>query len=241
MELDLPNTSTNEFRQLNRFVNEMTHKARRDYLSVKEFSENASHEIQTPLSIAQGKLELLQEMPGLTMEQSELIQAAQYSLLKLSKLSEALLLLTKIDNKEFAAQEEVDFSRIVQCCLCNFAEISGLKGLEFTSEVEEKVLLYMDATLADILVVNLVKNAIRHNIPEGWIHVKLTKNQLCVENTGHPPKVPTQQLFERFQKNHQTDGSLGLGLSIVKKICDINQFTVSYTYLDAIHQICVKF
>src|SRR5690606_32582196 len=113
-----------EFRQLNSFVEQMVGKARRDYRSVKEFSENASHEMQTPLAIARGKLELLLETNNLDTEQTRLIQSAQQSLGKLSKLGEALTLLTKIDNKEFASRAEVDFSRIVNNCLVNFEDLA---------------------------------------------------------------------------------------------------------------------
>lgn len=239
--LDLPRTSTREFRQLNAFVAQMAHKARRDYLAVKEFSENASHEIQTPLAIARGKLELLLETPGLTDEQLELVQSAQQNIDKLSKLGNALLLLTRIENKEFANnQEPVNLSGITRHCLDNFTELAGLKGLTLNSHIEPKVLAVIDPTLADILVANLVKNAIRHNIPGGWVDVKLDAGQLLVRNTGPAPRVPSEQLFERFQKSRHADGSLGLGLAIVKKITEVNNFQVSHRFSEGVHEVAVR-
>lgn len=240
-ELKLPKTSTKEFRLLNTFVGQMAAKARRDYLSVKEFSENASHEMQTPLSVARGKLELLLETPGLTAEQLTLIQTAQQSLGKLSKLGEALLLLTKIDNEEFETQQTIDFSRIVRTCLSNFEELAQLKELRLKSEVDSDVKVKIDPILADVLIGNLVKNTIRHNIENGWIEVQLTQKQLIVKNTGETPKLSPQQLFERFQKSHQSNGSLGLGLAIVKKICEVHHFEVKYEVLENVHTVTVKF
>lgn len=239
--LQLTKTSTREFRQLNAFVEQMVDKARRDYRSVKEFSENASHEMQTPLAIARGKLELLLETENLDTEQTRLIQSAQQSLGKLSKLGEALALLTKIDNKEFATQAEVDFSKIVKNCLVNFEDLAQLKNLEFKKQIEEHVRLRIDPVLGDILVSNLVKNTIRHNIEGGWIEVSLTGDQLVICNTGAAPKVQPDQLFERFQKGAGSNKSLGLGLAIVKKICEVNNYKIDYQFADGVHLISVHF
>lgn len=239
--LALPVTTTKEFKQMNTFIAQMIAKARRDYLSVKEFSENASHEIQTPLSIAQGKLELLLETPNLSIEQLKLINSAQQSLNKLSKLGEALLLLTKIENKEFSAQKEINFSHIVKNNIATFGELADLKGLPFKQQVANNVALKIDPALADIMVTNLLKNTIRHNVEGGWISVNLDSEQLQVSNTGKTPKAPPRQLLERFQKSHQTNGSLGLGLAIVKKICDVNNYALNYDFKDGVHEISVKF
>lgn len=240
--LDLPQTSTKEFRQLNAFIAQMAYKARRDYLSVKEFSENASHELQTPLAVARGKLELLLDTPGLANEQMELLQSVQQNIDKMSRLGNALLLLTRIENKEFANnQEPVDFSRITQACLDNFAELASLKGLKLSAEIEPNVRIAVDPALADILVANLVKNAIRHNVPGGWIALKLDAKKLVARNSGPAPRVPSGQLFERFQKSRQGDGSLGLGLAIVKKIADVNNFRLSHSFSEGAHEFAVVF
>ena len=197
--------------------------------------------MQTPLAIARGKLELLLETENLDTEQTRLIQSAQQSLGKLSKLGEALALLTKIDNKEFATQAEVDFSKIVKNCLVNFEDLAQLKNLEFKKQIEEHVQLRIDPVLGDILVSNLVKNTIRHNIEGGWIEVSLTGDQLVICNTGAAPKVQPDQLFERFQKGAGSNKSLGLGLAIVKKICEVNNYKIDYQFADGVHLISVHF
>ena len=234
-------TSTKEFKQLNGFISQMTDKARRDYISLKEFSENAAHEMQTPIAVAKGKLELLMESANLQEEQLPLIQSAQSALSKLSKLGQSLSLLTKIENNEFTGKESTDFSVVVEQSVTTFQDLCELKGLVLKSSIEKTVTLAINDAVADILVSNLLKNAVRYNLPDGWINVNLNKKELIVENPGIPPQVPTNQLFERFRKSNQSGASLGLGLAIVKKICDVNQFKVDYVFKEGIHRLTVKF
>ena len=240
-QLEMPQTSIKEFKDLNQFVTEMTDKARKDYLSLKEFSENASHEMQTPIAIAKGKLEILLESNELQPEQFQLIESAQQALSRLSKLGQALSLLTKIENKEFSNAASIDFSDVVNETASNFKEIVELKGLKMNKEVQSGVLLPIDSALADILVANLLKNAVQHNIENGWIQIDLNENQLSVKNSGLPPTVPTEELFNRFRKSRQASSSLGLGLAIVQKICEANDFKINYTFVDGTHQLVVRF
>ncbi len=240
-EVSFEETTTKEFKQLNGFIAQMTDKARRDYISLKEFSENAAHEMQTPIAVAKGKLELLLESPNLQEEQLPLIQSAQVALSKLSRMGQSLSLLTKIENNEFTAKETTDFSKLVTQSVLTFKDISDLQGLTLESTIASNITLPINTAIADILVSNLLKNAIRYNLPDGWIKVNLDKYQLTVENPGHPPKIPTNQLFERFRKSNQSGKSLGLGLAIVKKICDVNQLKVDYVFEKDIHRLIVKF
>lgn len=235
--LDFPKTRTKEFNLLVQFIDKMTTKARKDYLALKEFSENASHEMQTPITVAKGKLELLQESPKLNSEQLELLQSAQRSLHKLSKLGQALSLLTKIENKEFSTLQSIDFSKLVENVWHNFDELAALKGIDTQSDIEPHVELQIDTALADILVTNLLKNAIQHNLKGGWLKLELYNGSLKVSNPGKPLTVPKEQLFERFRKNNQSGGSLGLGLAIVKKICDVNNFRVDYHFEEGVHEV----
>lgn len=238
--LDFPKTGTKEFNLLSQFIKEMTTKARGDYLALKEFSENASHEMQTPIAVAKGKLELLQEVPELKSEQLELLQSAQHSLHKLSKLGQALSLLTKIENKEFSALESVDISKLVSNTWTNFEELAQLQGIDTEQVIEQGIKWKIDPVLADILVSNLLKNAIQHNKNGKWLKLELCKKALKISNPGSPLTVPTHQLFERFRKNNQSSASLGLGLAIVKKICDASDLIVDYQFRDGVHEVAIR-
>lgn len=239
--LDLPSTNTKELQKLNKFLKRMTNKARQDYQNLKEFTENASHEMQTPLAIARGKLEILQEDSSLTAEQMQLIQSAQFSLDKLSKLGKALTLLTKIENLEFETTKNTNVSDITQRISLQFEELARLKGLQLHKNIQADVELQIDPLLADIMITNLLKNALQHNIKNGRIEVELDEHQLKVKNTGPKPSAPMHELFERFKKSNGSNGSLGLGLAIVKKIGDVHQMSVTYNFEENLHEVSVRF
>lgn len=234
-------TNTREFDKLNMFIEEMTDKVQSDYQSLKEFTENASHEMQTPLSIANGKLELLLESDNLSDEQVSLIVSAQESVQRLSKMNRALSLLTKIENKEFENANEIDFSEILSKLIFDFKELTDLKSIQVETSVLSGVKVKMDATLAAILITNLMQNAIRHNFESGNIRISLDHKVFKVSNTGDPLKADPEMMFERFKKDNQSKDSIGLGLAIVKKICEVNGFAISYRYGDGYHQIEIIF
>ncbi len=233
-------TKVKEFNDLNHFVEDMTSKIVRDYINLKEFAENASHELQTPLSIAKGKLELLTET-DLSPEQYQYVEATQRSIKKLSRLSESLALLTKIENHEFTNTDEVNFTKIIKESTRSFEEFIDLSGLDVETNLEDNVIVNIHPVLADILWTNLFQNAIKHNVKNGKIRIKLVHDQLTISNTGKSLGMEPEELFERFKKADHSTNSIGLGLSIIKRIVDQNNYTISYQNKDGWHRIEVKF
>jgi signal transduction histidine kinase len=233
-------TGVKEFNDLNLFVEEMTRKAVSDYKNLKEFAENASHELQTPLAIAKGKLELLSETE-LTEEQYKYIESLERTVNKLSRLSESLALLTKIENHEFQNNEKVNLSDVVKESLEAFTEFIDLNNLTVETDICDGVEINMHPVLADILWTNLFQNAVRHNVENGIIKIELDEKKLAISNTGSDPEVDPDQLFERFRKAEQSSESIGLGLSIIKRIVDQNQFSIHYRYDDGWHHIEIIF
>jgi signal transduction histidine kinase len=235
-------TRTREFADLNKFLSQMTEKVRLDYFNLKEFNENASHEMQTPLAIAKGKLELLLEANNLSAEQAQLIGSAYTAINKLSRLGRSLNLLSKIQNWEFSDTKELPLDEQVEKTLLDFKELIEMKGITLNTEIMNSVWISMDPELADMLLTNLVQNAIRHNYEGGRIDVFLDDSTLIIRNTGPVPTIPPEQFFERFKKSNQSNESIGLGLSIVKKICDVSNFEVHYEYTSGkMHEIRVEF
>jgi signal transduction histidine kinase len=174
-------------------------------------------------------------------EQSKMVHSAYNSASKLSKLSKTLTLITKIENQEFKNIQLIDFKYILETALYNFQELIELKDITLVQDLSEEVLIRIDPLVADMLVANLLKNAIKHNFEQGLIRIQLNKKQFIIANTGCPPKVDTETLFHRFQKNNPSSDSLGLGLAIVKKICDVNEFQIHYTFENDLHSIVVDF
>lgn len=233
--IDLTNSSTTEFRRLNRFIKEMTDKATSDYLALKEFTENASHEIQTPLAIARGKLEILMGDDRLTEEQMELLGSAQNAISRVSKLGNSLSLLTKIENQEFKKTEKINFSEQLKRFIYDFQELIALKSLKIETKIQDSQFLVGNQILIELLLSNLLSNAIRHNLENGFIDVRLDEKTLVIENSGERLKGNASEYFERFKKGTTDPSSSGLGLSIIKKICDDLKIDILYTNEESRH------
>lgn len=236
-----PKSGIKEFRRLNLFLEEMTKKVRSDYQSLKEFSENASHELQTPIAIIQGKLDVLLDGSTLDKEQAKLVSSAQHTLHRLKNLSTSLSVLTKIENNEFDKVERVDLSKEVTSIIEEFKELVELKSITLTTEIQADVSIKFDRILCELLLTNLINNAIRHNWENGTIHLELTEESLTVSNSGADLDLDPSELFQRFKKSNQSSSSLGLGLAIVQKICDLYLCQLEYLQQDQQHTIKVSF
>ncbi len=240
-KLEFPKSSVSEFKRLNKFLTEMTDKVKSDYRSLKEFSENASHEFQTPIAIIQSKLEVLMDGENLTEEQVEQISYVQNAMRRLSNLSNSLAILTKIDNKEFINVSEVNVSNVVSSLVEEFKELLDLKSLSTKINIEENQMLNADEVLIELLFTNLINNAIRHNWEGGEIHLTLSESQFKISNTGPTLTFEPNELFRRFKKSNQSAQSMGLGLAIVKKICDFYDYRIRYEYQNDNHTINIDF
>ncbi len=242
--IHLSGTRTSEFRELNEFLKKMTDEAREDYQSLKEFTENASHELQTPTAIIRGKLDLLMES-DIRDEQAVLIAEMQNALERLSRIHSSLTLLTKLENKEYEAKEPVCISRLMREALGSFAELMQMKALTLHADIAEKIYVPLHASLADLLLTNLISNAIRHNSPiagdSGTIFVSLSREGLVIANTGREPQIPTIELFERFKKGNPGSDSIGIGLAIVRQICDLSHFDIIYEFRSGFHILSISF
>ncbi|MEM6632465.1 MAG: HAMP domain-containing sensor histidine kinase [Bacteroidota bacterium] len=238
---DLERTHVKEFSQLNSFLSGMMEKSRRDYLNLKEFIENSAHELQTPLAIARGKLELLMEHKELDTFQAQQIQGAYNALTKLSKLNRSLGLLSKIDNQEFANFKPIDFSDTVYKKVEEFEELISLKELELDTQIDPEVWGEMDPTLLDILLTNLLQNSIKHNYPRGKIELTLEPGSFTITNTGEKLEIAPRVLFQRFKKGSAKSDSHGLGLAIVRKICEVSNMDIHYQAESGLHTITLRF
>lgn len=240
-QLNLGPAGVREFDRLNRVLNIMSEKIRADYLNLKEFTEDASHEIQTPLSIIKSKLELLFQSESLTDKQAEYIQAIYEATTRLSKLNHSLLLISRIQNQQYATIGQVDLAGIIDKFLINFQEVIDQKNIRIEKQYKQVEKLDMNPDLAEILISNLLGNAIRHNIEGGWISIELTANQLLISNTGHHFVLNPENLFKRFSKGDVSGDSAGLGLSIVNKIASLYRMETAYFVDGNIHTLRLSF
>ena len=224
-----------EFNALNTSLNAMTDKMQADYLSMKTFTQNASHEIQTPLAIIQSKLELLLQDSLLTEQQTTAIASAFDATQRLSKLNQALLLITKIENNQFAALEKISVKAVVEKYQSFFVEMMDQKKLVFSLNIKADWLLFIHPLLADMLISNLFSNAITYNQQQGEIIITVTDDGFEIINASTLPAIEEGQLFQRFVKHTATAGN-GLGLAIVKEICDANNIAIQYSFDNNYHR-----
>jgi signal transduction histidine kinase len=232
-------TDTEEFRDLNSAVQQMTTKILKDYEMLKNFTDNASHEMQTPLAIINSKLDLLIQDTSLGERHHQPVQAMYDAISRLRQLNQSLLLLMKIENNQFAYTEPVDLALLIQEKLAQLEDPLKDRRLGVQTDLHH-LRLPINGYLADILLNNLLLNAIRHNQEEGSVQIRLRDRSLRVSNTGPALGFDPATIFNRFTKGMHSGGT-GLGLAIVRQICDNYQFPLSYRYIDNMHVIEVQF
>lgn len=238
--IELKTSNISEFQELNRAIEHLTEKVRSDYHTLKAFTENAAHEMQTPLSIVRAKLEVALQEPNLSEKLAEPINSAFSAGRRLANLNKTLLLLTKIENRQFDDSERVNLVTVTEKALGQYEEFFQAKNLTLHKELTP-VEITGNPRLLDILVSNLLNNAVKHNYQNGTVKIKVQNRSLSITNTGRPLKHPPETMFGRFAKADQSSQSTGLGLSIVKKICEIHNWSITYTNEGEWHFIQVHF
>jgi len=233
-------TGITEFDALNDAVTRLTTQIVSDFQNMKQFTEDASHEMQTPLAIVSAKLESLISNADFNEDQIKLIQSAYSAVQRLSKLNRELILLTRIENNQFLKIENIQLGKIIREKLDEFHELLLLKGLIVENQISEFE-IQCNPVLADLLISNLLSNAINHTIQGGLIRIVQTENMLEIWNTGQAQLRNPERLFSRFYKESSSPNSLGLGLSIVQKICEVQGWKVYYQFSKPLHGFQVSF
>jgi len=243
---DLPfkDSTTDEFNELNKAIKNLFRKNYDIYLQQKEFTENASHEMQTPLAIFQNKLELLMQTSPLSEDQAQLINDLDTTNRRLIRLNKSLLLLTKIENNQYQPVEEVNIRTLCEKLIRQFQSYNGGKKQVIQELYPEPLLLVVNPTLIEILIGNLLSNAFRYTPPNGMIKIIVEKDTLTIQNSSFSAPLDPYRIFDRFNKQNLTEGfedGTGLGLAIVKNICSLYKYTVSYSYRENLHTFSVAF
>jgi signal transduction histidine kinase len=222
-------TSIDEFSYLNTTLETALAKAQADYKTLKEFTENASHELQTPLAVIRSKLDILIQNEKLSEGESQAIQSAYHSLQGLNKLNQSLLLLAKIENKQFNEVREINLKPLLQNKAVEFSELWKSRNIKIAINLSDKI-IKGNAHLIEVLLNNLLSNATKHNVINGAIQI-LLDDTLQVVNTGRPQPLDKEQLFKRFSKQTTFTEDHGLGLSIIWQICIASGFSCTYNFI----------
>jgi signal transduction histidine kinase len=238
--LGFTSSSIDEFNLLNKTLDQFIQGAEKEYTLLKEFTENASHELQTPLAIVQSKLDTLIQDEHLSESQSNAAQTAYEAIRKMAKLNQSLLLLSKIENRQFSETSSFDFKNMAEEKIVAWQELWQGKNLKITSSMESTS-VNMNIQLADILLNNLFSNAARHTADGGSVHMKLLQNEFIISNDASGRALDQGKLFQRFSKGGQTTDQYGLGLSIVKQIVEVSGKQISYHFEKGQHIFSISF
>lgn len=237
----LPDTQIEEFSRLNASLTNLVERNRVIYKSQQEFIENAAHELQTPLAVFQAKLETFIQNPALTAEQADVVLELSRSASRLNRLNKNLLLLSKIDNHNYTGKESIRLKDILEKLIGFFEEQAREKNISVILQTEAPGETSSNPVLAEIVISNLLFNAIRHNVQDGRIIIALNRNTLTISNSGHPAALASDRLFMRFSRPGAVSHGSGLGLAIIKKIADLNGWQVAYHYKEHLHVFNLHF
>ena len=232
-------TDTSEFRKLNETVKRYASHSEEIYRQQKLFIGNASHEIQTPLAVCQNRIEMLMEDESLSEEQLNELAKTYQTLEYVSKLNKSLLLLSKIDNSQFADSANVCINELVHRYMDDYQEVYDYKDIQITLNEKENFHLQINETLATMLITNLLKNAYVHNNEHGTIQIEIGKDYITFSNSGDLQPLDEKRIFERFYQGKKKEGTTGLGLAIVAAICRQCSLAVSYRFVNNMHEFHV--
>lgn len=234
----IPN-KIDEFNELHEAVRQMSERVKNEFVYLKHFTENASHEMRTPLAVITAKLDMLIQDETLQQEQLEQLTDIYSATNKLTKLNQTLVLLVKIENRLIQGEELIIIKELVINKVKQFQELIGGKHITTALELADKELL-VSKYLFDVLLNNLLSNAIRHNESNGRLNITLTQQDLTFQNTGKNVALHGDAIFKRFNKDQSSDGT-GLGLAIVKNICQLYGWQIVYEFKDHMHNFKISF
>jgi signal transduction histidine kinase len=229
-ETSFPSESTEEFNLLSQTLQQMTERIDKQFRLQKQFTENASHEIQTPIAVISLALENLLQSEGLPEKELLQIQKSTEALQKISQLNKSLLLLTKIENNQFSEAVQVNMSELLTNLLSTYLTFAEHREIIIIQEIKPNQSLLINPYLAEILVGNLLKNAIRYNQKQGMINCSLNQHKLIIKNKGEALPFSSEQLFQRFVKHPNHPEATGLGLAIVHQIAECYALRLTYLF-----------
>lgn len=232
-QIQVINTNTAELDELNKLFTQMADKSIQQYKLLKEFTENLSHELQTPLANLKGKIELLLNT-DLNQEQMQTLSVMYDELNRMSTLNRSLVLLMSLEDHEVAPQQ-VNFSEALKETILQYEDIIEMGGKTLNVSISDNIYISINPMLLQIVLSNLINNASRHNIENGIVEITLTSTFLEIKNTGNPSNLTNENIFNRFKKGTSSSSSLGIGLALVKKIVDVYGYKITYKTQNNLH------
>lgn len=237
--LELIETPIKEFSQLNKLFYKTSEQSIQHYQALKEFTENLSHELQTPIANIKGKLELM--LNSDLSEQQMIALSSMYDELdKVSSINQSLVLLMSLDHHQ-VSNESINISDLLNEIISNYEDIIFMNGLELNLDIMPDIFINLNPLLAHVVLSNLVSNACRHNVKNGYISITLNSCFLNISNSGNEQEFSNDTIFQRFNKGKYNPNSIGIGLALVKKILTVYNLDISYNFHQKSHSFLINF
>lgn len=191
---------------------------------IERFIQDVSHELNTPIT-------------ALKMSASRAIQKGVYDKKILTNISISTKQLESIYKSltflNFKQKEQeaeiVNLKTTLEQTLNYYSELTEAKHIKIESQLED-VDFFIIPSRAELLFSNLLSNAIKYSLPETKITIKLDKNAFTIEDEGMGiEQTKLNAIFEMYQRNSNIAGGFGVGLSIVKQICDVYGIKINVT------------
>ncbi|KMQ58882.1 histidine kinase [Chryseobacterium sp. BLS98] len=237
-KIEFGKTDITEFKELNQSLDKLIEHTVSAFKTQKEFTENASHELQTPLAILKNKLDILLQNESLTEKQYQIAEEMHRALTRSSRINKNLLLLAKIDNSQFEKTEAIRFDELLHQSMEIFREHFEQKNISVKENILPDIQVYGSRSLIEVLINNLILNAIRHTPADGVISITLGNSSFEIANSG-TEKLNTDLLFKRFSKLSTDSNGSGLGLAIINEIGKFHDWKINYQFENNFHVFSV--
>lgn len=230
-----PETSISEFKDLSKGILTMLNDNQEVFMQQKAFIENASHELKTPISIIQNKIDLLIEQGGKEEEIQQLIQIKSTAK-RMSDLISSLLTLSKIENNQFQEEESINANEIIDEMAEDAESLVQYKEIQL--DIKEKGVFQVEfnRNLFHIILANLFQNAVKYSPPNGEICIEISPNEIVFSNTATGTALDGDKIFNRFYKQSNDSLSTGLGLAILQTIINNDpRLKIDYSFSNNKH------
>lgn len=239
-EMQLPAANISEFKELQQSILKLAGTNTQLFKAQKTFTENAAHELQTPIAIILAHIDLLLQQPELNADQANHIENISMAANKMKRLNKALLLLSKIENKTYVERSNMNINEVAQQYIKTREDIVSNKGLILDLQWEASFIAKMNKDLAEILISNLIENAFRHTNNNGHVFIEAHQDSFIIANSANGDSLQSGKLFQRFQKQSNHPNSLGLGLEIARQICNISDMQLQYEFKNNTHSFTIN-
>ena len=225
-------SNTTEFIYLDESLNDLMRRINETFLIEKEFIANVSHELLTPISVLQNRMENLVASGTMDVNSTQKIVESQRTLGRLSQIIRSLLMISKIENAQYIKTDSCNIKNIIEEVCEELNELIEDKEIKLELNLENFEFSNSNRSLLFNLFFNLINNAIKYNKETGSITISSYSTSgnysVTISDTGigidsdHLPNI-----FDRFKRfDKKSDGGYGLGLPIVKTIADFHNIDV---------------